>query len=257
MSHSLDPAVPTGQNGWYTGDVALTVNATDNGTVSSRQRSLDGGVTWSNANNPLTTTAEGTTTVHYRATDNGGNVSAVGSVTVRIDDSAPVASIGGVADGSSHAAGGTLTPSFTGTDAVSGLASVTGTLDGAALASGSTVQLWTLPVGSHTLVGTAIDTAGLQGSATVSFTVTTSLADLAAIVDHYDAAGVLTAAGESRLRLHLDAAIRHADAGRDDSAARSLGQFLTAARSSTFVTDAGARAALTHHGEVLVAQLSS
>ncbi|TDC53433.1 carbohydrate-binding protein [Jiangella ureilytica] len=257
VSHSLNPATPTGSNGWYTGDVALTVNATDNGTVASRQRSLDGGVTWSNANNPLTITAEGATTVLYRATDSGGNVSAVGSVTVRIDKTPPVASIGGVADGSSHAAGGTLTPSFSGSDAVSGLASVTGTLDGVALASGSVVHLWTLPVGSRTLVATATDVAGRQATATVSFTVTTSLADLAAIVDHYDGAGVLTTAGESRLRLHLDAAIRHADAGRDDSAVRSLDQFLAAARSSIFVTDAGARAVLTHHGEVLVAQLNS
>ncbi len=257
VGHTLNPAAPNGQNGWYTGDVTLTVNATDNGTVASRQRSTDGGVTWVNANNPLTVTAEGSTTVQYRATDNGGNVSSAGSVTVKIDKTPPAASIAGVDNGGSYAASGTLTPSFAGTDAVSGLASVTGTLDGAPLASGATVQLWTLAVGQRTLVATATDNAGRQGTATTAFTVTTSLADLAAILDHYDGAGVLTSGGESRLRLHLDAAVRHADAGRNESAVRSLGQFLSTARSATFVTDAGARAALAHHAEVLTAQLSA
>ncbi|RIQ22257.1 PQQ-dependent sugar dehydrogenase [Jiangella rhizosphaerae] len=257
VSHTLNPAAPTGQNGWYTGDVTLTVNATDNGTVASRQRSLDGGVTWANANNPLTITAEGSTTVHYRATDNGGNVSSVGSVTVKIDKTPPAASIGGVENGGSYAASGTLTPSFAGTDAVSGIASVTGTLDGAPLESGSTVQLWTLTVGQHALGATATDNAGRQGTAATTFTVTTSLADLAAIVDHYAGAGALTAAGESRLRLHLDTAVRNAEAGRPDSAVRSLGQFASTARSATFVTDAAARTVLTHHAEVLTAQLSA
>ncbi|TDD97279.1 carbohydrate-binding protein [Jiangella asiatica] len=251
VSATINPAAPTGTNGWYTGDVTVTVNATDNGTVASRQRSTDGGVTWVNANNPLTVTAEGTTTVHYRASDNGGNVSAVGSVTVRIDKSPPTASVTGVDDGSSQAASGTLTPSFAGTDAVSGMASATGTLDGEPVESGAAVELWTLTVGQHQVVATATDNAGHQGSATVTFTVTTSLADLASIVDHYAAAGAFSGAGESRLRLHLDTAIRNAAAGREDSAVRALGQFASVAASATFVTDATAREVLGHHAEVL------
>ena len=50
MTATLDPAQPTGSNGWYTGNVSLTVSATDNGTVKSREYSLDGGTTWLSAN---------------------------------------------------------------------------------------------------------------------------------------------------------------------------------------------------------------
>ena len=75
----------------------MTINATDNGTVASRQRSTDGGVTWVNANNALTVSTEGITTVLYRATDNGGNVSEVGSVTIKLDKTAPTVTISGAA----------------------------------------------------------------------------------------------------------------------------------------------------------------
>ena len=51
VSATLNPATPNGANGWYTSNVTVTINATDNGTVASRQRSTDGGVTWVNANN--------------------------------------------------------------------------------------------------------------------------------------------------------------------------------------------------------------
>ena len=88
VSATLSPATPNGANGWYTSNVTVTVNATDNGTVASRQRSTDGGATWVNANTALTISTEGTTTVLYRATDNGGNVSQVGSVTVKLDKTA-------------------------------------------------------------------------------------------------------------------------------------------------------------------------
>ena len=63
VSATLNPAAPDGENGWYTGNVTLTVTATDNGTVSSRQYSIDGGTTWLNAANPVTLSAEGATDV--------------------------------------------------------------------------------------------------------------------------------------------------------------------------------------------------
>ena len=94
----LTPAAPNGENGWYTSNVTVRLNATDNGTVSSRQYSTNGGSTWTtvNANTPtFTVSAEGTTTVLYRATDNGGNVSEVGRLVVKIDKTAPTVAFAG------------------------------------------------------------------------------------------------------------------------------------------------------------------
>ncbi|WP_327046742.1 PQQ-dependent sugar dehydrogenase [Microbispora sp. NBC_01189] len=90
VTATLNPAQPTGGNGWYKGNVTLTVTATDNGTVASRQYSVNDGATWLNANNAVTLSTEGVTEVRYRATDSAGNVSQIGTVTVKIDKTAPV-----------------------------------------------------------------------------------------------------------------------------------------------------------------------
>ena len=100
VTATLNPAQPTGSNGWYTGNVSLSVSATDNGTVSSRQYSVNGGTTWLSANAAVTLSTEGTTTVQYRATDSGGNISEVGTLTVRIDKTGPAVTFAGLdADG--------------------------------------------------------------------------------------------------------------------------------------------------------------
>ena len=47
----------------------------------------------------LTVSTEGITTVLYRATDNGGNVSEVGPVTIKLDKTAPTVTFSGAAEG--------------------------------------------------------------------------------------------------------------------------------------------------------------
>ncbi|RIJ78647.1 PKD domain-containing protein [Nakamurella silvestris] len=90
ISHTLNPAAPTGVGGVYNKAVALTIAATDNGTLSSVQYSVDNGGTWTTlrATNGLypavNFTTNGARTVLYRATDNGGNV-ANGTVSFTID----------------------------------------------------------------------------------------------------------------------------------------------------------------------------
>ena len=175
----LTPAAPDGENGWYTSNVTVRLNATDNGTVASRQYSTNGGTTWTtvNANNPtFTVSAEGTTTVLYRATDNGGNVSEVGQLVIKIDKSAPTVAFVGATAGSDVGNAGDV--SWTAADAISGIQSVTATLDGTAVAGDQPVALWRLALGEHTLVVTAEDNAGRTTTSTLTFTTTTSLAEL-------------------------------------------------------------------------------
>ncbi|WP_433381999.1 OmpL47-type beta-barrel domain-containing protein [Streptosporangium sp. CA-115845] len=251
VSATLAPAQPGGENGWYTGNVTLTVTATDNGTVASRQYSLNGGTTWSNANNPVTLSAEGAVEVFYRATDNAGNVSQVGKVTVRIDKTAPVLSVSGVEAGE-YGDSASLTPVFPASDATSGVASVTAAIGDLQVTSGKPVDLWRLALGANTLTVTAKDKAGHVTKQTVAFEVTTSFADLQQLLDGFKAAGLVTGGS---LNDQLQEARKHADNGKTKNAVKSLEQFGKHARDPRKVTDAAVRAVLVRDAEALIAQL--
>ncbi|WP_082591859.1 PQQ-dependent sugar dehydrogenase [Terrabacter sp. Soil810] len=253
VSATLNPATPNGAIGWYTSNVTVTVNATDNGTVASRQRSTDGGTTWVNANTALTISTEGTTTVLYRATDNGGNVSQVGSVTVKLDKTQPAVAVSGVTDGATVGNSGDVT--WTATDATSGIDTVTATVDGTAVAAATPLALWKLSLGSHTLVVTAVDKAGLVRTTTVTFTTRTSLLTLTALTERLAREGLVTPAGEKELEKRLQQAERHVAAGRTAAAISQLQGFVDAATSSTNVRDAAASAALQRDANAVIASL--
>jgi PKD repeat protein len=253
VSATLSPATPNGANGWWTSNVTVTVNATDNGTVASRQRSTDGGATWVNANTALTVSTEGTTTVLYRATDNGGNVSEVGSVTVKIDRTQPTVAVSGVTDGASVGTSKDVT--WTATDATSGIDTVTATVDGATVAADQPLALWRLPLGSHTLVVTAKDKAGLVRTTTTTFTTTTSLAELTALTERLAREGLVTKAGESLLEKRLEQAAKHVAGGRTAAAVSQLQEFVTLAGQPANVSDAAARAALQRDARAVIAAL--
>ncbi|MFQ6172096.1 PQQ-dependent sugar dehydrogenase [Oryzobacter sp. R7] len=250
----LTPAQPDGENGWYTQNVTVRVNATDNGTVSTRQFSTNGGTTWTNLNNntPQTTiSAEGTTTVLFRATDNGGNVSEVGQVVIRIDRSNPTVAVSGATDGGSVGNAGDV--SFAGADAVSGVQSVTATLDGQPVTS--PVALWKLSLGRHTLAVTVEDNAGRTTSQSVTFTTTTSLAELTALTTRLGGSGEVSKAGLSQLSKRLEQAKKQADAGRTAAAVSQLEDYIALLANRSLVPDATAAAALERDAREVIRQL--
>ncbi|MGO4362625.1 PQQ-dependent sugar dehydrogenase [Terrabacter sp. RAF57] len=253
VSVTLSPATPNGANGWYTSNVTVTVNASDNGTVASRQRSTDGGATWVNANTALTISTEGTTTVLYRATDNGGNVSQVGSVTVKLDKTQPAVAVSGVTGGATVGNSGDVT--WTATDATSGIDTVTATVDGTPVAADKPLALWTLSLGNHTLVVTAKDKAGLERSTTVTFTTRTSLMTLTALTERLSREGLVTPSGEKELEKRLQQAEKHVAGGRTAAAISQLEGFVAAAKSSSNVRDAAASAALQRDANAVIASL--
>ncbi|GAB3064732.1 lectin [Intrasporangium mesophilum] len=253
VSATLSPANPNGQNGWYTSNVSVTVNATDNGTVSSRQRSTDGGTTWVNANTALTVSAEGSTTVLFRATDNGGNVSPVGSVTIKIDKTQPTLAVSGVTDGATVGNSGDVT--WAAGDATSGVGTVTATVDGSAVAGDQPLELWRLPLGAHTLVVTTTDKAGLTRTVTTTFTTSTSLSELTAVTERLARAGLVTKAGEPLLEKRLEQAAKHASAGRNAAAISQLQEYVGLAKSSANVSDQAASAALQRDADAVIASL--
>ena len=254
----LTPAAPNGENGWYTSNVTVRVNATDNGTVSSRQFSVDGGATWSNLNNtnPQTTiSAEGTTTVLFRATDNGGNVSEVGQVVIKIDKTAPSVAFEGATEGAEVGNAGDV--SWTAADATSGIQSVTATVDGAAVPGDEPLALWALSLGEHTLVVTAEDNAGHITTSTLVFTTTTSLAELTELTERLVDSGEVTAAGERKLTQRLVQAKKHADAGRVTAAVSQLEGFIALLSDRALVTDVAAAEALERDALEVIDQLRS
>ncbi|GAA4722858.1 lectin [Isoptericola chiayiensis] len=244
-SHTLDPAEPTGENGWYTGEVDVEVSGTDDGEIGDAEVSTDGGETWQSLSHPwfgiqpLTLSEDGVHEVLYRVTDTGGNVSEVGEVTVSIDATAPEITVTGVADGDEVGSSQVLDLGVEATDATSGVASSSLTLDGETVEAGE-IDLWTIELGEHQVVATATDEAGNTTESTVTFTVTTSAEDLAAHLERLEDAGELSSSESARLNAYLGQAERHADAGRDRQATAALERFIGATDEDVLVRDAEA-----------------
>ncbi len=121
------PPTPNGQNGWYTSNVSVSLDASDNCSgVASTVYSTDGGETWQPYAGAFTLSEEGTHVLLYRSTDAAGNEGTAQSLVVKIDKTAPTLSL--------SATPGVIWPATnqpfdvsvggSGSDAVSGLASV-------------------------------------------------------------------------------------------------------------------------------------
>jgi PKD repeat protein/glucose/arabinose dehydrogenase/type 1 glutamine amidotransferase len=89
LSVSAAPAAPNGANGWWTGPVTVTAEATDDrpGQVYLEYRVGDGARAEYTA--PLEFAEDGTRVVTFRASDTAGNTSAEKAVTVKVDRTAP------------------------------------------------------------------------------------------------------------------------------------------------------------------------
>ncbi len=123
----LQPAAPTGNNGWYKTAPTVIFNTGDNCSgVATTEYSTDGGQTWLPYNGSFVFSTEGITTILYRSTDRASNSETAKSITLKIDTTSPVLAL-------------TATPSVIwpvtneivnvrldgeGNDSVSGLASV-------------------------------------------------------------------------------------------------------------------------------------
>ncbi len=78
----------SGQNGWYTSAVTVTLTATDSSGISSRHYRLDGG-SWNTYTSSFSISSDGTHTVEYYSIDSAGNTESVKSVTVKVDTTKP------------------------------------------------------------------------------------------------------------------------------------------------------------------------
>ena len=85
-----------GNDNWYTSNVKVTLSAQDNAGgsgVLNTIYSLDNGNTWLTYSAPITLSTEGSNTVLYHSEDKAGNPEAINAVVIKIDKTAPEASV--------------------------------------------------------------------------------------------------------------------------------------------------------------------
>jgi hypothetical protein len=148
--------------GWYTGDVLVDLQATDPGAGSGFNRieyKLGDGA-WTTYSESLTISADGVTTLSYRAIDNVGNVEDTQTADIRIDTTPPsldIALTGIAGDNGWYVSQVMVT--LTGGDDVSGLSFVEYSLDGSTWTQ-YIAPFWISNDGTYTLECVARDLAG-------------------------------------------------------------------------------------------------
>ena len=184
----LDPADPTGTNGWYTGPVTATVTAADSGSgVASTRCALDAPTAATFADLPTgcaftgagaTITGDGEHTLQAASVDRAGNAAPVTTRAVRIDTVAPTLSPTWPSPILLHQSGVIATPHAA--DATSGVAAQ------------SCGPMSTATAGDHTLTCQATDNAGNQRTVQTHYTVEYAILGFAS-----PSAGSTWAAGRS------------------------------------------------------------
>ncbi|GAA1955912.1 hypothetical protein GCM10009798_14020 [Nocardioides panacihumi] len=160
VTGALDPSAPDGDDGWYAGQPTLHLAATDSASgVSAIELSTGDAGEWQPYSDDVAV-PEGVTTYRFRAVDNVGHVSAVGSLTVKRDSTGPdLTWSGAIRDGDSYVYGSVPSaPTCAVTDAGSGPA-------------GCAVTGYSAEVGAHTLTATGRDVAGNTTVATRDYQV--------------------------------------------------------------------------------------
>ncbi|WP_418058821.1 hypothetical protein [Pimelobacter simplex] len=117
---------------------------------------------------------------------------------------------------------------WTATPTGSPVTSVVARLDGRPVVRGA-VDLWRIPLGTHTLVVTATDAAGNHSTAQVRFRVTTSTKAVKKLVKRFAAEKSMSAATRRNLVTNLDAAIRAEKRGARKPAAAAVKKAIKAA----------------------------
>ncbi|MFE7710197.1 ThuA domain-containing protein [Streptomyces sp. NPDC057486] len=250
-----DPAQP--DSGWFTGPVRVTLTAADEEKGSGVDRTeyrLDGGA-WTAYTTPVIVAGDGSHTLAYRSTDKAGNVEDVKAVTAKIDTKAPTVLISGVAAGQQYGDSQDLAISWQALDTASGIKSVTGKLDGKPFESGAVLALHELALGEHTLTVIATDKADNTTEQTVKFSVVTFTADIANLIDRFEASGKLTQKNADTLHKALDG-VRDAESKdkKNDEIVKELEKFKDKVNDKKIITDDQVRTVLIRDADALIAQ---
>ncbi|GLZ60849.1 ThuA domain-containing protein [Micromonospora sp. NBRC 107095] len=247
VSVAVDPSAPNGKDGWYVSPVTVSATGTDDRTGPVGVVYAAGDDDWTDYRQPVKLTEDGTHHLRFRAVDEAGNTSPESAVSVRVDSTAPVVSLGGVTDGGSYQLGTLLPITASAKDPASGVASVVVRLDGTPV---------TAPVaptaGTHQVTVVATDKAGNDVGSTASIDVVATFANTEALIDRYREQGLLLPHSAAAMKTHLKVAERMTKVGQKPPAEAALDRFAAFARA---VADEQARTQLLAAGAYLRARL--
>jgi hypothetical protein len=204
VSATLNPAVPNGDNGWYTSDVSATLASADDGagavTVEYRLDGATAWSTWTPLSSAIVVTAQGGHTLEYRATDAAGKLSAVQSVAFTIDRTAPT-STARITTDAAAAAINTATVELSATDTPSGVAVTRYAIDGGDWVDYTGAAVTVEGAGDHSLAYRSTDKAGnLEATRTVAVAIADRIAPVATLrLPEANAAGWLGAGASATL----------------------------------------------------------
>ncbi|WHY02594.1 GDSL-type esterase/lipase family protein [Neobacillus sp. DY30] len=194
---TVTPAQPDGLNGWYTNDVKLSLNASDNlSGVAKTKYSFDGGNTWKTYTEPITINQDGKYDISYRSLDNAGNMEEKQNISINLDATAPTIDITGIANDLYYDSVD-INPVIELNDNLAGIDSTKTTiiLDGNIVENGKTIPLYTLPLGQHEYSVTAYDFAGNMVTQVVKFETSTSIQSLKELITRFTDAGWIESNG--------------------------------------------------------------
>jgi fibronectin type 3 domain-containing protein len=219
-------------NGWYTSDVTVTLNATDDlsGVVKTEYKIGDS-EDWKAYSGPYALTQDGTYTIQYRSTDRAGNVEDTKQQAFKLDKTLPSFKL--IANGNELKEGDSfddyLPLTFQASDNLSGLVSAqisvsdsVYTLD---LTKGPSVVIDLAgKAGNYTAVITAEDAAGNKLQKNFQINVTTSINSMNQLLNRYNA--LLNKALVNQLSNNLIQAQYQLDINRPDQAAKHMQDFV-------------------------------
>jgi len=203
-------------NGWYNTDVIVHFTAED----------LVSGLDTLSPDQTLTNEGAGQSVIGT-AVDLAGNSAEITVGSINIDKTSPVVNVW--VDKPSYTKTEKFIIHFSGSDALSGLNSLTAQFNGQSVVNGQTIDLFWLPLGTHTLTVRAEDLAGNVTEVSQSIELSVTLDSLKGTVARLCAEGYITKSGTCNdLSAKLDAALAAHNRGNDKAAVNMLSAFQNA-----------------------------
>lgn len=171
---ALGAAGTSGENGWYTSDVQVSLSSTDTGAgvgaISFRLNTEP----WRTYQGSFAIADDGVHTISFNATDLVGNEETTGTAFVRIDGTPPLLQVDSVPEVSTRS---DVTITWNASDATSGIARYEVSIDGGPFESTgtATTRRLTLPDGEHTIQVRAVDRAGHRSLDSVTIQIDTNV----------------------------------------------------------------------------------
>ena len=212
-----------GENGWYRSDVVATLRGStrpDLPPLASLEYDLGSG--WRTYTAPLRLTQEGTHTLYYRGTFEGGRQDVTQWVNIRLDKRPPTLTLTSptaitytLCPYTGTAYGGAFTVTYRAEDAVSGLQVVGAVLDGDVVTNGQRLETLFLAPGPHELVVTAQDRAGWQTVRRHSIFIEARIEDLESALTRLRGLGLISGPDAGVVVENLRARLSVARSARD------------------------------------------